>query len=101
MPGARCGTRSRDSRITPWTKGRRQTAEPPRDPLRINFCYFPYSGSWRAIDRIIVEKDVGSGLSPRFIGKLEVNWFLFCIYVGVKGIIAHIYIVLCQLQGLF
>ena len=22
-----------DSRITPWAKGRHQTAEPPRDPL--------------------------------------------------------------------
>ena len=26
------GTRSRDSRITPWAKGRRKTAEPPRNP---------------------------------------------------------------------
>ncbi|XP_048968447.1 nuclear valosin-containing protein-like isoform X4 [Canis lupus dingo] len=33
MPGARRGTRSRDSRIVPWAKGRRQTAEPPRDPF--------------------------------------------------------------------
>ena len=32
MPGARHGTRSRDSRIAPWAKGRRKTAEPPRDP---------------------------------------------------------------------
>ena len=31
--GSRCGTRSQDSRITPWAEGRRQTAEPPRDPL--------------------------------------------------------------------
>ena len=31
-PGVRCGTRSWDSRITPWAKGRHQTAEPPRDP---------------------------------------------------------------------
>ena len=28
MQGAWCGTRSWDSRITPWTKGRCQTAEP-------------------------------------------------------------------------
>ena len=34
MPGARRGTRSRDSSITSWAKGRCQTAEPPRDPLR-------------------------------------------------------------------
>ena len=26
-------TRSRDSRIASWAKGRRQTTEPPRDPL--------------------------------------------------------------------
>ena len=32
MLGARRGTRSRDSRIVPWAKGRRQTAEHPRDP---------------------------------------------------------------------
>ena len=35
MPGARRGTRSWDSRIAPWAKGRRQTAEPPRDPQKI------------------------------------------------------------------
>ena len=33
--GARHGIRSRDSRIAPWAKGRRQTAAPPRDPLSI------------------------------------------------------------------
>ena len=33
MPGARRGTRSQDSRIAPWVKGRHQTAEPPRDPF--------------------------------------------------------------------
>ena len=37
MQGARCGTRSWDSRITPWAKGRRSTAEPPRDP---HVCIF-------------------------------------------------------------
>ena len=31
--GARRKTRSQVSRITPWAKGRGQTAEPPRDPL--------------------------------------------------------------------
>ena len=31
MQGARCGTRSRDSGIMPWAKGRCSTAEPPRD----------------------------------------------------------------------
>ena len=34
MPGALRGTLSRDSRIAPWAKGRHQTAEPPRDPLK-------------------------------------------------------------------
>ncbi|XP_022279902.1 YEATS domain-containing protein 4 isoform X1 [Canis lupus familiaris] len=37
MPGARRGTQSRDSRIAPWAKGRRYTAEPPRDPLSFTF----------------------------------------------------------------
>ena len=32
MPGVQRRTRSWDSRIMPWAKGRRQTAEPPRDP---------------------------------------------------------------------
>ena len=32
MQGARCGTRSGDSRITLWAKGRHSTTEPPRDP---------------------------------------------------------------------
>ena len=32
MPGAQHGTRSQDSRITPWAEGRCSTAEPPRRP---------------------------------------------------------------------
>ena len=32
MQGARHGTRSRDSRTTPWAQSKRSTAEPPRDP---------------------------------------------------------------------
>ena len=32
--GARCGTQSRDSRITPWAEVRRSTAEPPRRPSK-------------------------------------------------------------------
>ena len=36
MPGARCRTRSRDSRTAPWAKGRCETAEPPRDPLELS-----------------------------------------------------------------
>ena len=41
-PGARCGTRSRVSRIAPWAKGRRQAAAPPRDPYKFFFKYFIY-----------------------------------------------------------
>ena len=37
MQGAQFGTRFRDSRIPPWAKGRRQTAEPPGDPLYFIF----------------------------------------------------------------
>ena len=36
MQGARCGTWSWDSRITPWAKGRHQTTQPPRVPI---FCF--------------------------------------------------------------
>ena len=32
MQGAQRGTRSQDSRITPWAEGGHQTAEPPRCP---------------------------------------------------------------------
>ena len=34
---ARCGTRSRDPRITPRAKGRHSTAEPPRRPNNSQF----------------------------------------------------------------
>ena len=37
-PGARCGIRSRVSRIAPGAKGRRQTAAPPRDPSETLFA---------------------------------------------------------------
>ena len=45
MQGARRGTRSRDSSIALWAKGRHQTAEPPKDHLggpadgEITLCY--------------------------------------------------------------
>ena len=35
MQGAQHGTRSRDSKITPWAEGRRSTAETPRDPWKV------------------------------------------------------------------
>ena len=34
MQGARCETRSRVYRVTPWAKGRCSTTEPPSCPLR-------------------------------------------------------------------
>ena len=37
MQGARRGTRSQFSRITPWAKGRRSTAEPPGLPVYLAF----------------------------------------------------------------
>ena len=41
-PGARCGIRSRVSRIAPWARGRRQTAAPPRDPI-VQLSYSNYA----------------------------------------------------------
>ena len=38
MQGARWGTRSRDPGVTPWAKGRCQTAESPGDPQLGCFC---------------------------------------------------------------
>ena len=37
MQGARCGTQSRDSRITPWAEGRYSTSESPRCPKKQAF----------------------------------------------------------------
>ena len=62
LQGSRRGTRSQDSRITPWAEGRHQTAEPPRDPHpqlflkkrnKLLLCRMhssskdPRSGDWR------------------------------------------------------
>ena len=43
MQGAQCGIWSRDSRITPWAKDRRLTAEPPRCPLALDARLTPVS----------------------------------------------------------
>ena len=43
---ARCRTRSWDSRIVHWAKGRRQTAEPRRDPLCGRFKQIELSLLW-------------------------------------------------------
>ena len=49
--GARCGIRSRVSRIAPWAKGRRQTAAPPRDPTKKVFIHtFNLLKYWIYID---------------------------------------------------
>ena len=40
MQGARHRTQSWGPRITPWAKGRRQTAAPPRDPDRLVFIIY-------------------------------------------------------------
>ena len=58
MQEARHGTRSLVSRITPWAKGRRQTAEPPRDPLKPPFDK-KFSHSFGALLPSIIEKSSG------------------------------------------
>ena len=40
MQGAPRGTQSWVFRITPWAEGRRQTTEPPRDPLINPFLFY-------------------------------------------------------------
>lgn len=78
----------------------------------LKICHFPFSGFWRAIDSMIIANDVVTDLSPKFFGKLEMNLFslpFVCTYkfmlhryihtVGDR--IAHICIVLYQLQSLF
>ena len=70
MLGARHGTGSQNSRIPPCAKGRRQTAEPPRDPLIIQ--------SWKKqkkkIRELVWKSDLWFGIS---IG-LKVGRFQLC-----------------------
>ena len=47
MQGAQCGTRSWNSRITPWAQGRSSTAEPPRDPQVASFKLWSRKASLR------------------------------------------------------
>ena len=42
MQGARCGTRSWDSRIMPWAEARCSTTEPPRCPIYFSFLNSPF-----------------------------------------------------------
>ena len=56
MLGARCGTRPWDSRIPPWAKGGRQTAEPPGIP-RAGVLTF-------GVTRLSVLSYTGRGLVP-------------------------------------
>ena len=51
MPGARCGTRSQDSRIALWAKGKCQTTEPPRDPPIPTIFNFSYGECYRVSKR--------------------------------------------------
>ena len=67
MQGARHGTRSWDSRIRPWVKGRCETAEPPRDtPLLFFFKDFrrAYFLSIWVVNRVQVFVVIG----VRFLG---------------------------------
>ena len=78
MLGAWHGTRSRDSRITPWAKGRRQTAEPPRDPQNTNFDYkaFLFVSFLKRFNLFILERhreggrDIGRRRSRLPVGSL-------------------------------
>ena len=65
MPGARCGTRSWDSRIAPWAKGRHETAEPPKDPLGFRLYGFLKGGNYRS------RKQEGVGLTMEVMGTWE------------------------------
>ena len=71
-PGARCGIRSRVSRIAPWAKGRRQTAAPPRDPqIRL------FSIRFHLIIFISIRCDSILLFSIRFVSyPFELFWFL-------------------------
>ena len=75
MPGAWCGTRSRDSRIASWAKGRRQTAEPPRPSLNMLYLntYIYFFFKKRFIYLFMIERergrDTGRGRSRLHAGS--------------------------------
>lgn len=62
MQGAQCGTRSRDSRITPWAEGRRSAAEPLRRP-----CSFALLLSWEALQSWVIFQGFLVALCPVFL----------------------------------
>ena len=68
-PGARCGIRSRVSGNTPWAKGRRQTAVPPRDPPNTFFFYLFMIVTERERGR-----DTGRGWSRLHVGARCGTW---------------------------
>ena len=67
-PGARCGIRSRVSRIAPWAKGRRQTAAPPRDPrykqIQIEALIISSPTQWIILNHIILRLLVVKPITP-------------------------------------
>ena len=58
--GAQCRTRSQDSKIMPWAKGRRSTAEPPRDPFFSEFLTSIICRQVKNYVRNIQESSMGS-----------------------------------------
>ena len=98
-PGARCGTLSRDSRIAPWAKGRRQTTEPPRDPQETDFkcsslgdpwvaqwfgaCLWPRARSWSPGIRSRVGLPAWGLLLPLPVSLLLCVCVCVCVCVSI------------------
>ena len=90
--GSRRGTRSRVSRITPWTKGRRSTTESPRDPLIHSFQY--QISRW-----LKIMLNICLFLWKRtFIGPfVTLKWFF--IFMIFHSVIAWVTILVIELSG--
>ena len=84
MQGARRGTRSRVSRIMPWAEGRRQTAEPPRDPWEGNI--FEQYTDHRSLEAYW---PLGSCHCPlRYLTQLRKLWWKSC-HPGTMRSVKH------------
>ena len=80
--GARRGTRSRDSRIAPWAKGRHETAAPPRDLP--DFQFFTGHQTCTLASHLTTEAPPPSQLpAPRLTSAQ--SWMLPVSLVCVKG----------------